>query len=139
MRNLVGNAIAHTAEGTTVETVIDSLGVVRVCDRGPGVALEDRQLIFRRFWRRDRRRTNGAGLGLAIVSRIVEAHGGVIAVSDNVGGGAVFSVSLVAARLAAEACPIAGCSSCPQVANCTDRRESDGGGRLIHAGAHRGS
>jgi manganese transport protein len=139
MRNLVGNAIAHTAEGTTVETVIDSLGVVRVCDRGPGVALEDRQLIFRRFWRRDRRRTNGAGLGLAIVSRIVEAHGGVIAVSDNVGGGAVFSVSLVAARLAAEACPIAGCSSCPQVANCIDRRESDGGGRLIHAGAHRGS
>src|SRR6266851_3725811 len=101
MRNLLSNAIAHTPEGTTVETVIDSAGVVRVCDNGPGVAPEDRQLIFRRFWRRDRRRTDGAGLGLAIVSRIVEAHGGTIAVTDNVGGGAVFSVSLVAARLAA--------------------------------------
>jgi signal transduction histidine kinase len=82
-----------------VETVIDPVGVVRVCDHGQGVAAEDRQFIFRRFWRRDRR-TNGAGLGLAIVSRIVEAHGGTIAVTDHIGGGAVFSVSLVAARLA---------------------------------------
>jgi len=101
MRNLLSNAIAHTAEGTTVETVIDSAGIVRVCDHGPGVAPEDRQLIFRRFWRRDRRRTDGAGLGLAIVLRIVEAHGGTIAVTDHVGGGAVFSVSFITARLAA--------------------------------------
>jgi len=72
-----------------------------VCDHGPGVAPEDRQLIFRRFWRRDRRRTDGAGLGLAIVLRIVEAHGGTIAVTDHVGGGAVFSVSFITARLAA--------------------------------------
>jgi manganese transport protein len=101
MLNLLSNAVKHTPAGTSVEIVVDPIGVVRVCDNGPGIAAEDKQNIFRRFWRGDRRRTGGAGLGLAIVSRIIGAHGGTIAVTDNIGGGTVFSVSLVAARLAA--------------------------------------
>ena len=50
---------------------------------------ENRELIFRRFWRRDNR-TGGAGLGLSIVKRIVDAHGGTIAVRNRPNGGAEF-------------------------------------------------
>jgi manganese transport protein len=148
MLNLLSNAIAHTPQGTVVETVIDPIGVVRVCDNGPGIAPEDRQLIFRRFWRGDRRRTGSAGLGLAIVSRIVEAHGGTIAITDNPGGGAVFSVSLVAARLAAlssrdplpeDKCPAAkqpkdfcrGCSGCVYAQDgCSFMKERERPGKM---------
>jgi signal transduction histidine kinase len=94
VRNLVENAIHHTPEGTTVSVDVDDAGIVRVSDRGPGVPYEDRELIFRRFWRRDRRRTGNAGLGLSIVARVVEAHGGSIAVGDREGGGAVFAITL---------------------------------------------
>jgi signal transduction histidine kinase len=94
VRNLAENAIAHTPSGTTVEIVVDDSGKVRVLDRGPGVPKADRELIFRRFWRRDRSRTTGAGLGLAIVSRIAEAHGGSITVEDAPGQGAMFTLNL---------------------------------------------
>ncbi len=67
--------------------------VVRVIDEGPGVPESERELIFRRFWRRDRRRLGGAGLGLSIVRRVVEAHGGSISVTNRPEGGAVFSLS----------------------------------------------
>jgi signal transduction histidine kinase len=99
IRNLVENALRHTPPGTTVEVNIDGSGGVRVSDEGPGVPLSERELIFRRFWRRDRRRTGGAGLGLAIVRRIVDAHGGAIAVTDGEAGGAIFSIQFKLARV----------------------------------------
>ena len=99
VRNLVENALHHTPPGTTVEVNVDGNGGVRVSDEGPGVPLSERELIFRRFWRRDRRRTGGAGLGLAIVRRIVDAHGGSIAVTDGEAGGATFSIRLRLARV----------------------------------------
>jgi signal transduction histidine kinase len=92
IRNLAENAISHTPAGTTVEIEVAESGVLRVLDGGPGVPESERELIFRRFWRRDRRRTGNAGLGLSIVSRIVEAHAGSIAVENRAGGGAVFSL-----------------------------------------------
>ncbi len=92
IRNLAENAISHTPPGTTVEIEVAESGVLRVLDDGPGVAESERELIFRRFWRRDRRRTGNAGLGLSIVSRIVEAHAGSIAVENRASGGAVFSL-----------------------------------------------
>jgi signal transduction histidine kinase len=49
--------------------------------------------VFDRFWRGRDARSGGAGLGLAIVSEIIRAHGGTVAVSDNPGGGAVFTLS----------------------------------------------
>jgi signal transduction histidine kinase len=52
----------------------------------------DREHIFKRFWRRDRRRGGNAGLGLAIVGRIAEMHGAKLAVADRAGGGAVFAL-----------------------------------------------
>jgi signal transduction histidine kinase len=97
VRNLVENAIAHTPEGTTVEIVVGDDGKVRVIDEGPGVPPNERELIFRRFWRRDRTRTNGSGLGLSIVARIAEAHGGSIRVEDGAAGGAMFTLSLIPA------------------------------------------
>jgi signal transduction histidine kinase len=97
IRNLAENAITHTPEGTSVEIDVADDGTVRVLDQGPGVPESERELIFRRFWRRDRRRPGSAGLGLSIVSRVVEAHGGSIAVANQPSGGAVFSLSFVIA------------------------------------------
>jgi signal transduction histidine kinase len=96
IRNLAENALRHTPAGTSVEIGVMGDGAVSVSDEGPGVAPADRDLIFRRFWRRDRSRADGAGLGLAIVSRIVEAHAGRIEVSNRAGGGAIFSIRLTA-------------------------------------------
>lgn len=93
IRNLAENAINHTPSGTSAEIVVESDGTVRVLDQGPGVAAEERKLIFRRFWRRDRRRSGSAGLGLSIVERIVEAHAGNITVENRASGGAQFSLN----------------------------------------------
>ena len=92
VRNLAENALAHTARGTTVELAVAAQGTIRVLDRGPGVPKTERQHIFDRFWRRDRRRSGHAGLGLAIVARIVEMHGASIVIEDRPGGGAVFTI-----------------------------------------------
>ena len=94
VRNLVENALTHTPAGTTVEIEIDPAGMICVSDRGPGVPSADREHIFQRFWRADRRRPGSSGLGLAIVARILEAHGGSITVGDRAGGGAAFSLHL---------------------------------------------
>jgi signal transduction histidine kinase len=94
VRNLLENAIEHTPAGGTVEVKVEPQGVIRVLDRGPGVAREEQELVFRRFWRRERSTTGGAGLGLAIVWRIVEAHGGEVSVGARPGGGAAFVIRL---------------------------------------------
>jgi signal transduction histidine kinase len=92
IRNLAENAINHTPEGTNVEILVAEDGLVRVLDDGPGIPEGERELIFQRFWRRDRRRSGSAGLGLSIVSRIVEAHAGTITVENRADGGAAFSM-----------------------------------------------
>ena len=102
VRNLVENAIRHTPVGVSIEVEISADGVVRVSDDGPGVPEADRDAIFRRFWRRDRESTEGRGLGLAIVSRVAQAHEGSITIADRPGGGAVFTLRL---KLAAESPP----------------------------------
>lgn len=93
VRNLVENALNHTPEKTAVQIIVQPDGVVSVCDSGVGVSPGERDLIFQRFWRRDRRDLGGAGLGLSIVKRIVEAHDATINVKNGAGGGAVFTIS----------------------------------------------
>jgi signal transduction histidine kinase len=100
VRNLVENAITHTAPGTTVEVAVGTNGSVVVSDEGSGVALDQRELIFQRFWRGERQHSGSTGLGLAIVSRIVKAHGGRIDVRDRPVRGAAFSISLRQADMA---------------------------------------
>jgi signal transduction histidine kinase len=93
LRNLVENALNHTAEGTTVDIVVGTRPPrLTVSDHGPGVAATDRQMLFKRFWRADRGNGRGAGLGLAIVQRIVTAHGARVSVEDAAGGGATFII-----------------------------------------------
>lgn len=98
IRNLVENALSHTPKGTDVEIAVEKSGTVRVLDQGEGVPLANRELIFQRFWRRSHQRAGGAGLGLSIVKRIVETHGGTIAVENRPGGGAVFSMTFTLAE-----------------------------------------
>ncbi len=93
LRNLVENAINHTAEGTAVEiSVCRQPPGVMVSDHGPGIPAVDREQLFRRFWRGDRSGGRGAGLGLAIVQRIAAAHGARVSVEEATGGGARFNL-----------------------------------------------
>jgi signal transduction histidine kinase len=92
LRNLIENALAHTAPGTEVIVDIGSEGAVSVLDSGPGIPLDERPRIFDRFWRGKGARSEGAGLGLAIVMEIVRAHGGNVTVGDRAPRGARFDV-----------------------------------------------
>ena len=97
IRNLAENAINHTPPGTTVEFVVDRNGTISVVDAGPGVAEEERELIFQRFWRRDRRKAGSTGLGLSIVRRIAELHSAAITVNNRTPSGACFALQFVPA------------------------------------------
>jgi len=111
--NLLGNACQHTPAGSPVEVVVGRTGdevTVDVADHGEGIAPDVRDRLFDRFFRTDdsrARATGGAGLGLAIVASIVEAHHGRCTVLDTPGGGATFRVTIPAARPAAPAAPAA--------------------------------
>ncbi|MDZ4095279.1 MAG: ATP-binding protein, partial [Paracoccaceae bacterium] len=102
--NLLRNALVQTPEGSEVEieVVADPPGW-RVLDRGPGVPDALKALLFDRFQRGAAARRpmakdapQGAGIGLAIVKSVVEAHGGRVLIEDRPGGGAVFVVLLPA-------------------------------------------
>jgi two-component system OmpR family sensor kinase len=91
--NLLENARVHTPVGTTTTVRLTRAGdevVLTVADDGPGLSADARARAFERFYRDDEarsRETGGAGLGLAIVAAIVQAHGGTVAVDDADGGG----------------------------------------------------
>ena len=96
LRNLLSNAVAYTPEGGEVSVLVRSLGEwveVRVADSGIGIAVGDMPFIFERFYRADKSRsraTGGVGLGLTIIKRLVEAHGGSIEVHSEEGRGSTF-------------------------------------------------
>ena len=98
--NLVANALTHTPAGTDVTIRVSTsaaAAVVEVVDCGSGIAVEDRERVFERFFRADTSRTRasgGSGLGLSIVAALVAAHGGSVSVTDTPGGGATVAVSL---------------------------------------------
>jgi len=89
LRNLVENAIKYSARGSTITIEVSKTPSIRVIDRGRGVPFEEREIIFERFHRADRR-SGGSGLGLSIVRRVAEAHGGKVSIEDAPGGGSVF-------------------------------------------------
>jgi signal transduction histidine kinase len=97
IRNLAENAINHTAAGSTVEFVVDGDGTVSIRDHGPGIPESEHNLIFRRFWRRDRRRQGSTGLGLSIVQRIAELHAATVIVENRSPNGACFSLKFAPA------------------------------------------
>lgn len=85
--NLLQNALAHAPEGCDISVRVEAENgsvAARVIDDGPGIPKADRTRVFERFYRgSDRDKSHrGTGLGLAIVQRIVELHGGSVAVED---------------------------------------------------------
>ena len=92
LRNLIENALVHTPPESEVVVEVGPEGTISVQDSGPGIPAEDRPHIFERFWRGKGVRTNGAGLGLAIVMEIVRAHGASITVTERVPRGARFDL-----------------------------------------------
>jgi signal transduction histidine kinase len=92
LRNLVENAIRHSKARQSVEVEVAIPAAIRVKDRGPGIQAQDRELVFRRFWRRNRQDKGHAGLGLAIVAKIAQLHGGSVEVTEREGGGAEFTI-----------------------------------------------
>ena len=76
LRNLVENGLRVTPAGGTVTVLADRPGLIAVRDGGPGLSEERLTLLSRRLRRADHASTDGAGLGLAIVTRIMMAHGG---------------------------------------------------------------
>ena len=98
--NLTQNAIQHTPAGGSIAlaTQLTPGGVqIDVTDTGEGIAAEDLPRVFDQFFRGEKSRsraTGGAGLGLAIAKRIVEAHHGRIWVESRLGQGARFSLLL---------------------------------------------
>jgi signal transduction histidine kinase len=90
---LAQNAVQHTGPDDVIaisSRLADGEATFTVRDTGPGVAPADRERIFDRFGRGRGARREGAGLGLAIVRAIAEAHGGRVAVDSPDGGGAAF-------------------------------------------------
>jgi two-component system OmpR family sensor kinase len=96
--NLLQNARRHTPPETHVHVRVYSgatEAVIEVADEGPGMSPEEASRVFERFWRSDpsrNRASGGAGLGLAIVAAIADAHGGRAEVQSAPGAGATFRI-----------------------------------------------
>lgn len=100
LRNLIDNAIRYSPEDTTVGVGLrerDGLIQISVTDQGPGIAPDEQDRIFERFYRIDAarsRHTGGTGLGLSIVKHVVANHGGEITLWSQPGQGSTFTVRL---------------------------------------------
>jgi len=97
--NLAANAAQHTGAGDEIRlgtAMRDGVAEFWVADRGPGIPVADQDRIFERFARAGdgRRRSDGAGLGLAIVCAIAQAHGGSVELESAEGCGSVFLVQV---------------------------------------------
>lgn len=94
--NLIRNAVQVGAAGGPVEVELterDGWAIVRVLDRGPGIADHDLPHLFERFYRGEgARERHGSGLGLAIVAQAAEQHGGSADAANRPGGGAAFTL-----------------------------------------------
>ncbi len=97
--NLLGNALKFTPAGGRIAVRLAQEGtnvVLKVSDSGIGIPPDEREMIFERFYQVDgtaSRRYGGAGLGLALVKEIVEAHGGTVSVEGELERGSTFTVT----------------------------------------------
>ena len=105
--NLLSNAIKYSPDGGTIQLSVErvhDVAIIRVADPGIGISAADQQRLFEPFRRVgfSQGTIPGVGLGLFVVRRIVEAHGGQLEVKSALGAGATFSVSLPLVATAAE-------------------------------------
>ncbi len=94
LANLIENACNHTPRGTNIEVELAEQGSITVRDHGLGIAPDQRDAVFRRFWRGPGAKVPGAGLGLAIVTESLRAIGGRVELTETPGGGASFTLHL---------------------------------------------
>jgi signal transduction histidine kinase len=105
--NLVDNAIAFTPAGGRIKVAIraeEDRIVLTVSDTGIGIAADEHERIFERLYKVDKARTidsGGLGMGLSITKRIMELHGGDVAVKSAPGEGSTFTLTFARARQAA--------------------------------------
>ena len=98
--NLLDNAIKYSGKGSVIRVVAEKQPgevLIRVCDNGVGIAKQDVERIFERFYRVDKARSaklGGTGLGLSIVKHIVAAHQGNVSVESSPGKGSTFTLHL---------------------------------------------
>ena len=98
--NLLHNAAKFTPEGGSIHVTLTTSGGIIICtiaDSGIGIAPEDQRRIFERFYKADKshdRSVGGNGLGLSLVKKIVELHGGSVSVASEAGKGTTFTVTL---------------------------------------------
>lgn len=96
--NLVANSVRLAPEGSTIRLCAarqDDCAAITVSDEGPGIPPSEHDAIFQRFWRGSNA-GKGSGLGLSIVRRIAERHGGTVLVTSDVGQGSTFTLRLPA-------------------------------------------
>ncbi|NDW07929.1 sensor histidine kinase [Jiella pacifica] len=83
--NLVRNAIDHGGQRGMITVSASAGAAIEVADQGPGIAVEHRALVFEPFYR-VKPKSEGAGLGLSLVKKIVERHGGQVIIRSNATG-----------------------------------------------------
>lgn len=98
-QNLVGNAVNFSKPGGVVEVILTDDGeraAVAVTDHGMGIAPEEIDKVFERYYRTAKERTSrrSSGLGLSIAQGVIQRHGGTIGVSSELGKGTTFTVTL---------------------------------------------
>jgi len=98
--NLLVNAMKYSGEGRDVELHLeraDSEAVIRVVDRGIGIAPEEQAHVFNQFYRvqtSENQHVPGTGLGLTLVDHVAKGHGGHVTVESTPGEGSTFAIRL---------------------------------------------
>jgi signal transduction histidine kinase len=104
IHNLIDNALKYSPAGSTVTIGSgrrDGEVFLRVSDRGSGIAPDERELVFEQFYRAksaDVGGVQGAGIGLALVKRIMQAHGGTVTLDSRLGEGSTFQLTFPEAK-----------------------------------------
>ncbi|PXF59481.1 MAG: hypothetical protein C4B59_11350 [Candidatus Methanogaster sp.] len=93
----IDNAIKYSPEHETIALTLDGEGpdwVFGVSDHGDGIPDDEKESVFERFVRKEKRGIKGSGIGLAITKSVIDAHNGNVRIEDNPGGGCIFYITV---------------------------------------------